>query len=134
VDGLKHAKLLVMILHEAVGTRNLTKFMVLLRKLMELSREHQKIIEKIVYLLDVFYALKPQIIGYEFLVVGTIGRHGRSQTMSYKEGSLKMSTLYNSFDYSNVQCVTPYGCVNMKLTLSYVSLQPLAALKKDRST
>jgi ribosomal protein S3 len=89
--------------------------MILFRRLIERTKKHRQVIDNILYIITTFYQAQQYISGYQLLLTGTIGAHGRAKAELYHEGKLSVGTLYKVFDYSSVQCVTPYGCVGLKI-------------------
>ncbi len=101
---------------------------IFLKRFVEKNKKHARTLASFVFLLKYLYQLRllngnTSYSGFIFVATGTIGRHGRTRTVTKFLGQVSMGSVSSRLWHQNTQCVTPFGCIGLKLWKSFTSVE-----------
>jgi len=101
----------------AFFTKNTNIILILIKKLLENKKIHKKIIKNINNILEIFFILFSNIIGYRIQFKGRLNGYRRKKKIIYQKGKIPLSTLKYNIKYNFNEFKTPSGICSIKLWL-----------------
>jgi small subunit ribosomal protein S3 len=99
----------------AFFTKNINIILILIKKLLENKKIHKKLIKNINNILEIFFILFSNILGYKLQFKGRLNGYRRKKKIIYQKGKIPLNTLKFNIKYNFNEFKTPSGICSIKL-------------------
>ena len=122
---------MVFIFGYAIYTKKINVISNFIKQYLEKKKHHKKIIKQFTGLLNEFYRLFSNFLGFNIQFKGRLNKSKRKKKMVFQKGKIPLNTLAYDIKYHFNEFKTPSGICSIKL---WVFFKPLKIASKFKIT
>jgi hypothetical protein len=114
-----HVKQMIYTFSYALYTKNIDMIMIYIKNALERKKIHKNIIKNINNILECFFNLFSNWIGYRLQLKGRLNGSKRKRKFIYQKGKIPLNTLKYDIQYQSDEFQTPSGLCSIKLWIFF---------------